>query len=100
VSVENASLAQKDLNANRYLLVVTTMVACGICGVVDAQYGSIYYVGVWRCSACADWEIDNAEEWYVDHMNDGGNPKGNKGKGKGKVNCVRKLHKKMVGKRD
>ena len=100
MSVENASLAQKDLNANRYLLVVTTMNACGICGAVPGQFGSIYYVGVWRCSACIDWEIDNAEEWYIDHMERGGDPKGGKGKGKGKVNCVRKQHKKMVGKRD
>ena len=55
---------------------------CGICAAGPGNYGSIYYVGAWRCDHCAGWEHDNADPLYLEHLNRGGPPKGH---GKGMV---------------
>ena len=55
---------------------------CGICGVERAIFGGIYFSGVYRCNDCCDWEMDNAPEWYLQHLNYGGRALGHMGKGK------------------
>ena len=61
---------------------VTWRYHCGICGDKRGIFGGIYFTGVYRCDECSDWEMNNAYEWYLEHLDNGGRALGHLGKGK------------------